>query len=578
MTMKALCRPLLLVSLACLGVVLGCGEDEVAPKGSLQLELSRNFAEAVSGILVDVEDLDFSADGVGSLLDGGLGRVQEIGATGTPGAWFRRPDGGTFGDSPRVARAPDGTVYALSRRLILKFTNGGTTMDVVTDLPSGDAGPSFLDLTVDDEGNIWTVERVTPGVRKYSPSGTLLASWAAFQPDTVLSISSTRIDLDDQGRVYLTKGALDGSERRIYAYSETGLRLGTGPILDPMSPGEVGLAVNGAGTVFIHDRSNHRILRYSTVGTLDAEWPYDSGEDYASSIAVGPGGDLFLFDTGNRAMVRVDANTGTVSTALPAIDLPFLRAPSAIAVDYTDRVYILDQGDVDVYGDDRRSVGTLPLGWDLLGISPGGLLVGYRDLDTQLQRADPGGNVVSDTDAPEIRCGTMFGPAVDSNDNAYFAGASCYRVLEYDEAGNLVDQRNYFIGSDFPLAPRWMAVDPFDDLLVLDTGRKQVHRFRPDGELVDSMPLTPPAFEFATPGGGLAVDGEGRFYVAYAVPNLIQVYDRNGEFLGSWEDPDYGEGLFWQPAGLAVTPSGNLLVVDARSHRARELRVVEVPG
>ena len=59
---------------------------------------------------------------------------------------------------------------------------------------------------------------------------------------------------------------------------------------------------------------------------------------------------------------------------------------------------------------------------------------------------------------------------------------------------------------------------------------------------------------------GVAVDGQGKVYVADTHNNLIQKFDSNGGFLAQWGGSGSGDGQFANPRSVAVNGQGNLYV------------------
>ena len=82
--------------------------------------------------------------------------------------------------------------------------------------------------------------------------------------------------------------------------------------------------------------------------------------------------------------------------------------------------------------------------------------------------------------------------------------------------------------------------------------------------------------QFAVP-EGIAVDGEGKVYVADAFNNRVQVFRASGEFLAKWGSECDGDGQFFQPRGIAVDREGNVYVADTNNNRVQVFSV-ELPA
>lgn len=146
--------------------------------------------------------------------------------------------------------------------------------------------------------------------------------------------------------------------------------------------------------------------------------------------------------------------------------------------------------------------------------------------------------------------------------------------------------------------PSAAAVGPDGTLYVLDQRNQRVRAISVDG-LVDTVAGTglagfagdggsprDAAFNFPAgtnpePGGGLAVDGEGRLYVADSLNHRVRridfALDRIETIAGTGEQGDDGDGgpalqaRLDYPRDLELGPDGRLYVVDVKSHRVRAI-------
>lgn len=104
--------------------------------------------------------------------------------------------------------------------------------------------------------------------------------------------------------------------------------------------------------------------------------------------------------------------------------------------------------------------------------------------------------------------------------------------------------------------PTDLAVGPNGDLYVSDGyGNARIHRFSPDGRLIRSWgsPGSGPG-EFYVP-HGIAVDGEGRVWVADRENCRLQIFDPHGDYLGEW-------GGLARPCELYIDSSGLVYVAE----------------
>ncbi len=68
--------------------------------------------------------------------------------------------------------------------------------------------------------------------------------------------------------------------------------------------------------------------------------------------------------------------------------------------------------------------------------------------------------------------------------------------------------------------------------------------------------------QFATNGGGIAVDKAGNVYVADSDNTRVQVFSATGRFLRKWGSQGTGDGQFGNPEDLAIAPDGTIWVAD----------------
>jgi len=145
-------------------------------------------------------------------------------------------------------------------------------------------------------------------------------------------------------------------------------------------------------------------------------------------------------------------------------------------------------------------------------------------------------------------------------------------------------------------APRAVTVGPNSRRYILDTGNNRVVVLNPDGSLAQAFgstcflsdevgtgcldpdgvgPLETGDGQFREP-WGIAVAADGTIFVSDTWNGRIQAFDSSGNFLRKWGFFGTASGenadpfILFGPRGLAIHPSGNLLVADTGNKRILE--------
>ena len=154
------------------------------------------------------------------------------------------------------------------------------------------------------------------------------------------------------------------------------------------------------------------------------------------------------------------------------------------------------------------------------------------------------------------------GLAVDMADNVWLTDADTHVVEQYSPEGELMmtlgvkgdpgeDEQRFNKPTDIDIAPD-------GSVYVTDGyGNNRVVKLDSDGTFITAWGSkgTGPG-EFDTP-HGLAIDGDGRVYVADRGNSRVQVFDADGTFVTEWKSEEIG-----RPWGIDVTTDGNIVVAD----------------
>ncbi|MEZ4368431.1 MAG: hypothetical protein R2939_19455 [Kofleriaceae bacterium] len=294
----------------------------------------------------------------------------------------------TLGQRIRLVSADTGLITTIAGTGAAGFAgDGGPAVAALLGYPESVAVDVVGNIHVADSGNgrVRAVAAAT-GVISTEVGGSA-ASPGDGQAATTVSLRGTSsVAVDDVGSIYVAEAnpGLDGQPavsriRKIAA--DTGLISTVAGIGAPGGAGDGGpavsaqlgtaldLAVDGTGNVYIADTSNHRVrlVTASTgvittiAGTGSAGFAGDGGPatsaqlNSARGVAVDGGGNVYVADTSNHRIRKIEAGTGVITTfagtgssgfsgdggPAPTAQLSF---PDRLVVDGAGNVHFADRG------------------------------------------------------------------------------------------------------------------------------------------------------------------------------------------------------------------------------------------
>ena len=245
-----------------------------------------------------------------------------------------------------------------------------------------------------------------------------------------------------------------------------------------------GAAVDGAGNVYIADRSNSRVLKITPSG---AQSTVGSGLSGPDGVAVNGAGDVFIADFGNSRVVEV--TPGGVQTTVASVP-----APTGVAVDAAGDVFMALEGDQEVLETPAgcSSSCSATVVWGNAGGTTVLLPLGVT--------VDKAGNVfipVTGTSAGVIKQAPPYNSGVWS-----------------------------FIGSGLN-GPTGVGVDAAGDLFIADTGNNRIVEVSNN----DTVQTTVASGTLTNP-NGVAVDAAGDVLVTEGSANLAVEVQREAVNFG----------------------------------------------
>jgi hypothetical protein len=170
-----------------------------------------------------------------------------------------------------------------------------------------------------------------------------------------LPMKGTQFDVDLYGNLYL----LDAEHNTLRLYDKTGVlerEVGGPGWLDGQFDRPGGVWAHNGIDVYVADYGNHRIERFdrslnfvSSFSTRESDNP-DERFGYPTDMALSRLGELFICDSENRRIVKVDRFNKVERTFGGfGAGLGRLNAPTMVEVGPGDRVYVLDGARIAVF-------------------------------------------------------------------------------------------------------------------------------------------------------------------------------------------------------------------------------------
>jgi len=314
--------------------------------------------------------LGVSADGLGNIFiaDFSSNRVRRVSSNGVIDTFVGNGTAGYSGDGGPATLALFSTPYGIATDLegnlfiadlnnhrIRKVTPAGVITTVAGNGVagfSGDGGPatsgqirSPSDVAVDSSGNLYIADTGNFRVRRVTPNGTLSTfagtggSGYAGDDGPALSArfnSPVGLAVDRDGNVFIAD-LFNHRIRRVTPAGVISTVAGDGTqgfdgdgeaATNAQLNSPYGVTVDTAGTLFIADTVNHRIRRVGASGIIDTivgtGIPGFSGDtnfavaaqvNSPSGLSVDSEGNLFIADTGNNRIRKVDRAGGITTIA-----------------------------------------------------------------------------------------------------------------------------------------------------------------------------------------------------------------------------------------------------------------------
>ncbi|HEY6344320.1 MAG TPA: NHL repeat-containing protein [Bryobacteraceae bacterium] len=504
--------------------------------------------------------------------------------------------------------ASDNCVFKLDQKGVLTRVAGNSRWGY-----SGDGGPATraqirpTGVAVDGGGNLYIADGANRRVRKVSPAGiiTTIAGTGTqgYSGDGGPATSAqlnlpSAVAVDGAGNLYIADSSCIEDSPCVRKVSPTGIittiagggssypgdgaSATSAELRDPS-----GVAVDGAGNLYIAERGGNRVRKvspagiistaagYGTAGFSGDGGPATSAELFLpSGVAVDGAGNLYIAESGRvrrvsaAGIITTVAGGGTQRPGDGGPDTSALIVPSGVAVDGAGNLYIA----------------TGNFQYRVRKVSPAGIITTVAGNGTYSYSGDGGA-------ATSAQLNTPSSAAVDGAGNLYIADSGNYRVRKVSPAGIITTVAGNgspgYSGDGGPattaqLWPLRVAVDGAGNLYIAGGGR--VRKVSLEGTISTVAGNGSPGYSGdggpATSAqigaGSVAVDGAGNLYIAdsrvrrVSPAGIITTVAGNGTFGFSGDGgPATSAQIF--PSSVAVDGAGNLYIADSQNNRVRKV-------
>jgi sugar lactone lactonase YvrE len=458
-----------------------------------------------------------------------------------------------------------GTVPSFPVQAVAVTTLSGKTQATRILLESG--------IVTDADGNLYVTDGSSSVIRKVSAKD---GSVSVFAGDGTASFkngprltaefnSPTGLAFDGQGNLYVAdqqnhRIRIITTDGMVSTYAGNGVK-GFGDGADSLAKfnAPTGVAVDGAGTVYVADNGNNRIRRISKTRVV-TQWAGSGNPTFADGagtlasfnhpfgIAVTAAGVAYIADQNNNRIRKIVS--GVVST-LAGNGLPdfgdgtgkivSFRFPTGLSVDAIGNIYVADQGNNRIRKVTTGGLVTTLAGSDIAGNADGSDTLARFNLPIGLA-IDQGGNIyVSDFGNNSVRK-LVVQPAVRT-----LAGNGLTDYLEGTGTGAHINN------------PYSISLDAAGTLYFEDGGRR-FRKCTPAGTTSFLAGGDPQGVNFPEE-TGTVTDAAKNLYIADGNPNRIAKVTPAGEVSTFATDPTSQNVYHWN-SSLNLDAAGNMIFTN----------------
>ena len=338
-----------------------------------------------------------------------------------------------------------------------------------------------------------------------------------------------------------------------------------------------GIATADSGNeleIYVSDDQYNRVQVFGEKGNFKRKFSLVNGDP--RGIAIDDNGSVYVADSADR--VNVYDRNGTFLRSISGIpgdpwglSIQGNRLAVGNSGAHYVRIYDVNGTFIKQFGTYGKGVGEFdqPRG---VSFAPNGDLWVADHVNHRVQIFDGNGTYLRQIGNLAENPGLSWPSAVAMDlKNYYFSDTGNHRVVVMSQSdGSYV--RTIAVNGGNPSqvrTPKGIALDGQGRIYVADNGNDRVQVYENNGTFVRSIG----GAEFFTSPWGVAVAEDGTVYVSDIEEDRIIIFDSSGNFMGSWGERGNLSHQLNQPTGLQIGPEGDLYVADYENRSIKRFSV-----
>ena len=409
------------------------------------------------------------------------------------------------------------------------------------------AGFQPISLTFDSAGRLWVLDIASLSLLQLSPTGGAELGRIDVSQLTPSMECPETVRVDAQGRFFV----VDACNGIVYVVSPTGQQLQLLTTQDPELSYPSGLALDPSGAVYIADTGNQRVVKLDSAGVevadlFDTLWSaWDEGQMEPGSVALDGAGCVYVSDWNNYVVIKFDAQGNQLAIFNVSHSLQtgerFYWVPMTVAVDASGNVWVANF--VEDYILTPTVLTQFSFSYYITKFAPNGtLLLQFNSSDSTVFQLEP-----NDL-------------AVDAQGNLWAADTWNGRIVQISPSG--VELGAYTNGALPFIEPMGVAVDSSNNMYVADGALQAIVKLSPTGQVLARFAGDNPSRFRPT---AVVLDSANNMYVSDEESARVVKLSPQGAVLQVFNTTR--PPLSWWLRGVAVDAARNVYLVDADLNR-----------